>query len=65
METTRLTARISAATLLIVAEVIRALPGSTIRTTGDIIALSPPLIIEKSHVDELFGTLADILKNLD
>ncbi|MGB0498879.1 MAG: aspartate aminotransferase family protein, partial [Rubricella sp.] len=33
--------------------------GILIRTTGDIIALSPPLIIEKSHIDELFGTLAD------
>lgn len=36
-----------------------------IRTTGDIIALSPPLIIEKSHIDELFGTLAEVLKTLD
>jgi len=36
--------------------------GILIRTTGDIIALSPPLIIERSHVDELFGTLADVLK---
>jgi beta-alanine--pyruvate transaminase len=35
-----------------------------IRTTGDIIALSPPLIIEKSHIDTLFGTLRDILKRL-
>ena len=33
-----------------------------IRTTGDIIALSPPLIIEKSDIDELFGKLADVLK---
>jgi beta-alanine--pyruvate transaminase len=33
-----------------------------IRTTGDIIALSPPLIIEKSQVDQLFGTIADVLK---
>lgn len=39
--------------------------GLMIRTTGDIIALSPPLIIEKSHIDQLFGTLADILKKLD
>ncbi|MFT5869128.1 MAG: beta-alanine--pyruvate transaminase [Paracoccaceae bacterium] len=39
--------------------------GVLIRTTGDIIALSPPLIIEKSHIDQLFGTLSDILKNLD
>jgi beta-alanine--pyruvate transaminase len=35
-----------------------------IRTTGDIIAMSPPLIIEKSHIDQLFGTLADVLKAL-
>ncbi|MGB0659984.1 MAG: aspartate aminotransferase family protein [Mangrovicoccus sp.] len=39
--------------------------GLLIRTTGDIIALSPPLILEKSHIDEIFGTLADILKELD
>ncbi len=35
-----------------------------IRTTGDIIALSPPLIMEKKHIDELFGKLTDVLKNL-
>lgn len=35
-----------------------------IRTTGDIIALSPPLIIEKHHIDELFGKLTDVLKAL-
>jgi beta-alanine--pyruvate transaminase len=36
--------------------------GLLIRTTGDIIALSPPLIIERSHVDELFGKLAELLR---
>jgi len=36
--------------------------GVLIRTTGDIIALSPPLIIEKSQIDELFGAIADVLK---
>jgi beta-alanine--pyruvate transaminase len=36
--------------------------GLLIRTTGDIIALSPPLIVEKNHIDEMFGTLGDILK---
>jgi beta-alanine--pyruvate transaminase len=36
--------------------------GILIRTTGDIIALSPPLIIEKSHIDELFEKLAKVLK---
>ena len=39
--------------------------GVLIRVTGDIIALSPPLVLEKKHVDELFGKLATILKNLD
>ncbi|MFZ6843907.1 aspartate aminotransferase family protein [Undibacterium sp. RuTC16W] len=39
--------------------------GILIRVTGDIIALSPPLILEKSHIDELFGKLAKILKTLD
>ncbi len=38
--------------------------GLMIRTTGDIIALSPPLIIEKSHIDEIVGTIADILPTL-
>ncbi|MEO8002134.1 MAG: aspartate aminotransferase family protein [Arenimonas sp.] len=33
-----------------------------IRTTGDIIALSPPLILEKSHIDEIFSRLADAIK---
>ena len=35
-----------------------------IRTTGDIIAMSPPLIIEKAHIDRLIGTLAEVLKRL-
>jgi beta-alanine--pyruvate transaminase len=34
-----------------------------IRTTGDIIALSPPLIVEKAQIDQLFGSIADILKS--
>jgi beta-alanine--pyruvate transaminase len=36
--------------------------GVLIRTTGDIIALSPPLIVEKHHVDRIFGTIADAIK---
>ncbi len=39
--------------------------GLLIRTTGDIIALSPPLIIEKGHIDQIFGTLGDVLRGLD
>ncbi len=38
--------------------------GVLVRTTGDIIALSPPLILEKQHIDLLFGKLHQILKNL-
>jgi beta-alanine--pyruvate transaminase len=39
--------------------------GLLIRTTGDIIALSPPLIISKAEIDQLFGTLAEVLTGLD
>jgi len=39
--------------------------GLLIRTTGDIIAFSPPLIIEKSHIDFMFDTMRDILKTID
>ena len=39
--------------------------GVLVRTTGDIIAMSPPLIIEKKHIDELVGTVADVLKQID
>jgi beta-alanine--pyruvate transaminase len=38
--------------------------GLMIRTTGDIIALSPPLIIDKSEIDFIFDTLGGILKTL-
>ncbi len=33
-----------------------------IRTTGDIIALSPPLILQKTHIDEIFGRLAEAIQ---
>ncbi|MDB5369514.1 MAG: aspartate aminotransferase family protein [Roseomonas sp.] len=36
--------------------------GVLTRVTGDIIALSPPLIVEKPQVDRIFGTLADAIK---
>jgi beta-alanine--pyruvate transaminase len=39
--------------------------GLMVRTTGDTIALSPPLIIEKKHIDFLFDTLRGILQTLD
>ena len=36
-----------------------------IRTTGDIIALSPPLIAEKKHIDEMVETLREVLVTVD
>ena len=33
-----------------------------IRTTGDIIALSPPLVIEKPQIERLVGAIAGVLK---
>ena len=38
--------------------------GVLIRVTGDVIALSPPLIIEKQQVDELIGTLGGLLREV-
>ncbi|MBV1797136.1 aspartate aminotransferase family protein [Siccirubricoccus sp. G192] len=35
--------------------------GVLVRVTGDIVALSPPLIVERGHVDRLFGTLSDAI----
>jgi beta-alanine--pyruvate transaminase len=34
------------------------------RVTGDTIALAPPLIIQKSEIDQLFGTVREVLKTL-
>lgn len=39
--------------------------GVLTRVTGDIIALSPPLIAEKQHIDRIFGTLAEAIKAVD
>ncbi|ACP23102.1 putative omega-amino acid--pyruvate aminotransferase (plasmid) [Sinorhizobium fredii NGR234] len=39
--------------------------GLLIRVTGDIIALSPPLTIEREQVDELMSILADALDRAD
>ncbi len=36
-----------------------------IRVTGDIIALSPPLIVEQGQIDEMFGKLRKVLETLD
>jgi len=36
--------------------------GLLIRQTGDIIALSPPLIIDRAQIDEIFGRLGEVLR---
>ena len=39
--------------------------GLMVRVTGDIIALSPPLILEKSHIDEMVEITSNVIKELD
>lgn len=36
--------------------------GLMIRTTGDIIALSPPLMLQKTHIDQMIGILAEVIR---
>jgi beta-alanine--pyruvate transaminase len=38
--------------------------GIVVRAIGDILAFSPPLIIEESQIDTLFSTVADILREV-
>jgi beta-alanine--pyruvate transaminase len=39
--------------------------GVLVRTTGDTIALSPPLIVERAQVDRIFEVLASIIDGLE
>ena len=39
--------------------------GVLIRTTGDIIALSPALIVEKAHIDQIVTTIRDVLATVE
>lgn len=39
--------------------------GLLVRATGDTLAFSPPLIIEKSHIDAIFDKVGEILKKVD
>lgn len=39
--------------------------GLLIRVTADIIALSPPLILQKSHIDEMVGRIGEVLAIVD
>jgi beta-alanine--pyruvate transaminase len=38
--------------------------GLTVRVTGDILALSPPLIVEESQIDDMVSILGDALKRV-
>jgi beta-alanine--pyruvate transaminase len=38
--------------------------GLLIRTTADIIALSPPLIVQKNHIEQMVEILAGVLREL-
>ena len=39
--------------------------GALVRAAGDVIALSPPLIIEKAEIDQLISVIAEVLKVLN
>jgi len=36
-----------------------------IRFTGDILAMSPPLIIDKAQIDQLMATIRSVLQTID
>jgi beta-alanine--pyruvate transaminase len=35
-----------------------------VRVTGDTIALSPPLIMSEAQIGEIFGTLAQVIRQV-
>ena len=39
--------------------------GLLVRATGDIIALSPPLILQKTHIDEIVGRIGELIETVD
>ncbi len=39
--------------------------GLLIRTTGDILAVSPPLIVEDAQIDRIFSTIAQVVASID
>jgi beta-alanine--pyruvate transaminase len=38
--------------------------GLLVRATGDNIAISPPLIINNAQIDQIFGTLREVMTDL-
>jgi hypothetical protein len=39
--------------------------GALVRVTGDILALSPPLIVERAHIDQLVDTIGRVLRTIE
>ncbi len=39
--------------------------GIMVRVTGDTLAMSPPLILDETHIEQLCGTLREVLLHLD
>ena len=39
--------------------------GLLVRATGDIIALSPPLILEKAHIEEMIGRIGELVEGVE
>ena len=39
--------------------------GAYIRSTGDVLAFAPPLIIQKAEIDQLFGIARDVLRGIE
>jgi beta-alanine--pyruvate transaminase len=39
--------------------------GAYIRSTGDVLAFAPPLIIQKAEIDQLFQTARDVLRTVE
>ena len=39
--------------------------GLLVRATADILAISPPLIVSRAQIDEIFATLGDVIKRTD
>ena len=38
--------------------------GLVLRVTGDTLAMSPPLIVERSHIDDMAAILGDAIKRV-
>jgi len=38
--------------------------GALVRQTGDVIAMSPPLIVEKGQIDDLVSILSDAIRRV-